>query len=293
MNLIKTNTMTTPDGRGLHVRRWGNRQCKRRIIVVHGLGEHSGWYVDFAKRSAKRDIATLIYDQHGHGKSPGRRGDAPSFDTLIDDVDVALNEAAQDDPDAERILLGHSMGGSIVLNYLLDRSSEKVSRAIVINPMILPPDPPTRPQAFAAWLTAKLIPRFRLTASIEPEQLTQDADVIEQLADDPLLHDQLSIGLGGHLVAQGHWLLENAHRLKQPLLMLIGKDDELCDERTSRLFADRAARHCERIEFPGLRHNLLLEMSRQVVYDALFNWVEASKLNRQIAKSNASEITNK
>ncbi|SRR6056297_1091700 len=268
-----SDTLTTPDDRGLHCRWWGDDDPALAFVVVHGLGEHSGWYQDFGQRMQSLGRGVLAYDQHGHGKSPGRRGDAPSFDLLVDDIAVALHAAQQKWPRAELMLLGHSLGGALVLHHLLDRDGRRVERAVMTNPMILPPDPPTKPQAFAAWLTSKWIPHWRMSAGIEPEELTQDTEVLRRLANDPLVHEKLSIGIGGHLVSQGHWLVENAAKLSCKLLLLVGEEDTLCDTQTSKAFADRAGDLCQRIDFPGLRHNLLLEKDRQVVYQGIEDWL--------------------
>lgn len=272
------STMTTPDQRGLHYRLYGPSHSdfadvELAIVVVHGLGEHSGCYDDFGSRMSDKSIATFAYDQHGHGKSPGRRGDAPSFDVLIDDISVALAEAKRHFPKAELVLLGHSMGGNLVLNHMLDRSDRSASRAIVTNPMILPPNPPTKPQAFAAWLTTKIIPRVRFSSDVEVTDLTQDPDAAIELASDPLIHQQLSIEIGGQLLSHGHWLIEHSNQLARPLLMLTGSDDDLCDSESTLKFVDNAGESCDHRRFDGLRHSLLLEKNRDDVYASIFEWL--------------------
>ncbi|KAA5542579.1 lysophospholipase [Roseiconus nitratireducens] len=274
MKVLPNDVIETPDGRGLHCRTWGDSDSDRVFVVVHGLGEHSGYYADFGARMAEHGYATFAYDQHGHGKSPGRRGDAPSFQTLVDDISVAFDVARQRWKRSRLAALGHSMGANLLLRNLIERDDSQVDCAVVTNPMILPPDPPTKPQAFAAWLTGKLIPHFRLSASIEPTELTQDTDVLQDLADDPLVHNQLALGIAGPLVSSGHWLLENADRLRTRVLMLIGEEDELCHAASNQQFADAAGETCRRQVFAGLRHNLLLEEERDQVYQTLLDWIQ-------------------
>ncbi|KAA1261172.1 Phospholipase YtpA [Rubripirellula obstinata] len=268
--------LETPDGRRLALRCEGDADVPLAFVVVHGLGEHIGCYGDFINRMVAAGRGVLIYDQHGHGESPGRRGDAPSFDTLIDDIAVALEYAAKHFRGAEIVLLGHSMGGNLVLNHLLDRDHEYVHRAIVTNPMILPPNPPTPPQAFAAWLTGKLIPHLRVSASVEPEQLTRDAGVQNIIADDELTHEKLAVGIGAQLINQGLWLSEHADHLSVKLLVLMGDQDELCDHDTTNELIAKAGKQCQQQVFPGLRHSLLIERDRQQVYNAIHGWLEST-----------------
>ncbi|TWU61862.1 alpha/beta hydrolase [Crateriforma conspicua] len=289
MSVLPDDTLISSDDRPLHMRLYGDRSAAMVLVVVHGLGEHSGWYQEFAKRFSKGSSSeqdhgkssakcgVLLYDQRGHGKSPGRRGDAESLQNLVDDVAVAIEAARQHFPNAQPILVGHSLGGHLVLRHLIENAagadhSSPVQRAVVTNPMILPENPPTKPQAFAAWVTAKLIPRLRFSASIDATELTHDADVLRELADDPLVHEQLSIGIGGALMASGHELVENADQISADLLVLTGGDDTLCDRESTQQLVDRCDT-ARRKEFAGLKHNLLLESDRQQVYDTIDDWL--------------------
>lgn len=268
-------TITTDDDRGLHCRHWGPRDAREIFLVVHGLGEHSGCYDEFASAIAQHNRATYAFDQHGHGKSPGVRGHAPSLDHFIDDIQTVWLQVGNENPDAEVILLGHSMGGHFVLKFLLDKDRPPIDRAIVTNPMILPNNPPTKLQSLAAWLTSKIVPRLRVSASMDPTLLTQDKEMLKRLADDPLMHESLSIGVAGKLMSSGHDILERAGELETSLLFLIGEDDEICDRETSRSFCERSANSCTTKTFPGLRHALLIERDRQQVFDAITRWLDA------------------
>lgn len=90
-------------------------------------------------------------DNRGHGKSGGRleiddgihdqRCHIDSFETYIDDLHQALGKIKKVyyDQEVEYVLMGMSMGGNIVLNYLKNYSAELAmpfKRAIVISPMV-------------------------------------------------------------------------------------------------------------------------------------------------------------
>jgi len=171
------------------------------------------------------------------------------------------------------------MGGNITLNYLMRDLDREPPPAILTNPMILPPKPPTRPQLFAAWLTGKIIPRFRVRSPADPQKLTQDVEVLKQLAADPMMHNSLSIGLGTQLLTSGQWLLDHTQRLRSPVLVLLGGDDELTDQRSTETFTRQCRAYCEVFRFAGLRHSLLLELQRQQVYDAIFAWISGDRMD--------------
>ena len=87
------------------------------ILLVHGLGEHSGRYGHVAGRLAALGLEVCGYDLRGHGRSEGPRGSIPHSDALLEDLRHVFDEldrrgrAAGDE--APPLLLGHSLGGTI------------------------------------------------------------------------------------------------------------------------------------------------------------------------------------
>ena len=89
---------------------------KGTVIIVHGIAEHSGRYLDLANRLNSEGYDVLRYDHLGHGKSSGKRGKIKSF---MDHLNVLRNLVLEQKMrnDNKIFLLGHSMGGGIVNLY--------------------------------------------------------------------------------------------------------------------------------------------------------------------------------
>lgn len=156
---------TLPTGRRdrLHGRLWipDDDPPVGVVIVVHGLGDHGGRYEELARYLAPRHWAVFAFDLPGHGHSPGVQGRADSYAGLLSDIDHAAETVKQRFPGATRILLGHSMGGNLAINHVLRnrvaaanddaaRSTSDLAGLVLCGPMLLPPQPPPRPQIFAA-----------------------------------------------------------------------------------------------------------------------------------------------
>ncbi|MFN2336040.1 MAG: serine aminopeptidase domain-containing protein, partial [Bacteroidales bacterium] len=60
------------------------------ILFIHGLGEHSGRYADWAARFNERGVTLRAFDLPGHGHSDGRRGVIPSHEKLYDTIDTVI-----------------------------------------------------------------------------------------------------------------------------------------------------------------------------------------------------------
>ena len=85
---MKTSSfkLTASDGINLFVRNHQIKESKITIILIHGLEEHSGRYIDFIQEFNSQQISVFAMDTRGHGNSGGKRGHSPSYDQLMDDI---------------------------------------------------------------------------------------------------------------------------------------------------------------------------------------------------------------
>ena len=91
-----------------------------------------GRYKEFAKFFIKNGIGVYALDLQGHGKSEGKRGHIKSFEEYLDSVESSLIFIRKKFLDTPIILFGHSLGGLIGLNFLIERESKEIESAISI-----------------------------------------------------------------------------------------------------------------------------------------------------------------
>jgi alpha-beta hydrolase superfamily lysophospholipase len=91
---------------------------KANIIFLHGLGENTKDYLHLLNFFKSSNYNFLFYDQRGHGKSGGKRGDIKNFHIFIDDLKSIINFVKTKN-NLKIFLIGHSMGGIIVNCYLV------------------------------------------------------------------------------------------------------------------------------------------------------------------------------
>ncbi|KAB2699551.1 alpha/beta hydrolase [Ochrobactrum sp. Kaboul] len=106
------------------------------IQICHGLAEHSARYGRFAKALAEAGYHVYAHDHRGHGMNIGAHAPRGMFsqkqghDVAINDV-LALNRHIhQQHSGLPVVLFGHSMGGLIALNYVLDHADTVDAAAI-------------------------------------------------------------------------------------------------------------------------------------------------------------------
>src|SRR3990167_7021722 len=124
------------DHHRLYYETWGHDKPRGTLIFVHGLNEHSGRYAHVADYFQKRNYNVYLFDHRGHGKSDGLRSFVDDFSHYLKDVDEFVHLVFKTEQDRKVFLVGHSMGGQIVLNYLAKYRS-RLSGFVTFSPNIL------------------------------------------------------------------------------------------------------------------------------------------------------------
>ncbi|MDA1050647.1 MAG: lysophospholipase [Planctomycetota bacterium] len=257
----------------LFAQSWSPPSELRGVIgIVHGLGEHSSRYQPFAERFARAGYRVVAYDQRGHGRSSGKRGDAPSYEALLDDIGALLAEMNTGDVSLPRFLFGQSFGGGLVLNLALRRRLD-LNGIIASSPLLLPTHPPPRWKQWAARLLQRVYPSFRFHTGVLAEEVSHDPAVIADYKADPLVHDLVSARLAVAMLDAGQWALDHADKLAVPTLLMHGTSDPITSVNATINFAQRAGPSCTLRTFPGLYHELHWERERDEAFEVILDWL--------------------
>jgi len=95
------------------------RDPKAVLLIVYGLAEHSGRYMNVVNHFVVPGYAAYGIDHLGHGKSEGARVYVKRFDDYVNTLKVYFDMIHRWQPDKPIFLVGHSMGGLISAVYLL------------------------------------------------------------------------------------------------------------------------------------------------------------------------------
>lgn len=126
-------TAVAPDGVTLAITETGNPDGPP-VVLIHGLdGSRLTW--DAQARSPRLAKYRLIaYDLRGHGRSGHPVGTEPYSDgrRWADDLAVVIEAAHADRP----VLVGWSLGGAVISNYLSAYGDGKIAGAVYVNGVI-------------------------------------------------------------------------------------------------------------------------------------------------------------
>lgn len=242
------------------------------IVLVHGLGEHAGRYAGWASRFNEKGVTFLAFDLPGHGRTPGRWGVVPSPEKVYDTIDEILREVSGSFPGVPVFLYGHSLGGGIVLNYLI-RRKPSVTGAIVTSPWVILSETPPAFKVFLAKMAGTLMPGMTQASGLKTEYLSRDPEVVNAYRHDPLVHGQISAGLYLWMSGAAEETLARAGEIAVPLLLAHGRNDMITSPSGSVQVAGSAPRATLKL-WDGGYHELHNDPLKEEHFEFITEWMD-------------------
>jgi acylglycerol lipase len=242
------------------------------VVLVHGLGEHSGRYGHVAARLRAAGYGVWAIDHRGHGRSGGPRELVDRMDNVVADLGQVVDLASSALPERRPVMLGHSMGGTVALCYAL-RWQQRL-RGLVLSGALAAIDAAPAPLRVVARVASRLAPRVGLLA-LDPGQVSRDPEVVRTYRADPLVH---------HGKTPARTLAELADAVERfptavgaihlPVLVMYGTADGLCPPAGSVMLSQRLGGEVTVRPYEGLYHEIFNEPEREQVLDDLVAWLE-------------------
>jgi len=138
----KQYSITAPDGVKLAVQESGNPDGLP-IVFIHGLlGSHLNWEKQISDAQLQQRYRLITFDMRGHGLSDKPEQESAYRDgkRWADDLRAVINQSHANKP----LLVGWSLGGAVITNYLAAYSDGNISGAIYVdgvvelNPTLIP-----------------------------------------------------------------------------------------------------------------------------------------------------------
>jgi alpha-beta hydrolase superfamily lysophospholipase len=175
---VRTTDWTVAGAHGaLWARTWSGETAPRYVAVLcHGYGEHVLRYEHVATTLVAAGAVVYGLDHEGHGRSDGERVLIEDIDSVVDDLDLVVQDGMAENPDLPVVLIGHSMGGLIACRYA-QRYGDNLDALVLSGPVL------GRMDLVPTLLALEEIPDI----PIDPATLSRDDAVGAAYAADPLV----------------------------------------------------------------------------------------------------------
>ena len=260
------------DGVELMGREWQITSPDAAILIIHGLGEHSGRYDHVAKYFNQNNFVVYSFDLRGHGLSEGRRGHIPSYNRILEDVEEMLMYARSDHNDIPLFLFGHSMGGNIVANYIIQKNVNELTGAIISAPWLQTVEVIPASKIKLARIVNRIWPSLSQPNGLNVDHLTHNPDVNEAYLKDELVHDKISVRTFLSFYDAGLYALTRASKVKTSAFVYHGAKDMITSASASEKFAEAGSEKIVFKLYKDTMHEGHNDQHKSEIIDSSISW---------------------
>lgn len=253
----------------------------KTLFLVHGACEYGGRYEHFVNRAVQRGWRVIAPDLRGHGHSTGQAVHVSHFDLYLKDLRFLMQSF--DCKAKHTILLGCSLGGLISIRYMQwqtrIQNDPLCSSLVLLSPYLGLKLPVPSWKILAGKILSRFRPETRFRSTIDPNDLTHDAESIRVRKSDPLIRKHVT----------PRWFLESDQAIRnaftdieyysQPTLILQSGEDRIVDPLATKAWANLVNRKHQSSPInlqmlPGWYHEVLREIYWDEAADCLLKFAE-------------------
>ena len=280
---LTADRLVAADGLELPLRAWlpaDGVRPKAVIVALHGINDYSNAFEEPGRYWAGRGIATYAYDQRGFGAAP-HRGLWAGTPALTADLTAAARALRARYPGIPLYLLGHSMGGAVVLAAMAGADPPPAEGVILAAPAVWARSTMPLLHRIGLWIGAHTLPWHTVTGRGLKIQASDNIEMLRALGRDPLYIKETRIDALHGLVDLMDAALAGAPRLRTPALLLYGAKDEVVPEgpalRLWQALPESARDRQRRALYEDGWHMLLRDLEAEVVLNDVVHWIEAPR----------------
>lgn len=269
------DALRAADGLSLAVERHPVADRRARIVIVHGYAEHKGRYRKLVSELTGAGYECHLFDLRGHGGSGGRRGHVDRFAEYREDLRLVAQAAGADlPPGVPLVLLGHSLGGLVSLDFVIHHP-ETFAALAVSSPFLAPAFSIPPLKKLLGRLVAPLLPTLAVPSGLQAAWLSHDPEVVRAYTEDPLVFSTATLGWFTAVEATQEEVFTRAAEIRLPALVLIGGSDPIAAPSRARALFDRLGSADKRLEvYDDLLHEVFNELDRARVVADLLAWLD-------------------
>ena len=277
---LQDTTFISYDGTELPLRSWlpqgGMDTASYIFIAVHGFNDYSNFIKNGAQYFNRHQIAVYAYDQRGFGNAPVR-GRWGTTEAMTQDLKTLVRLISQKHPDLPLYLLGHSMGGAVIIQAMSGESHPDVTGAILVAPAVWARSTIPFYQNGGLWLVAHTIPWYRVTGQILNRTACSNIEVLKEMGRDPLMIKETRFDTIYGLQSLMDASYTGADRFSLKTLVLYGRHDQIIPQKpvldAFRRFPDKPAGQKKLILYDNGYHMLLRDLQAENVMEDIVAWI--------------------
>ncbi|SPL72172.1 Phospholipase YtpA [Acinetobacter stercoris] len=220
------------------------------------------------------DFDFFAWDARGHGKSPGARGDAPSFSACVKDIQYFINHIQENyGIIPENIaIVAQSVGAVLAATWVHDYAP-KIRALCLASPAfdikLYVPFAKT-----GLSVLSKLKGNFFVTSYVKSKMLTHDEVRAKSYDEDPEIARAISVRMLLGLYDASKRIVENAENIYVPTQVLSSGADFVVYQQPQRKFYDKLPHPLKEFHtLDGFYHDTLGEKNREIALSKIRRFI--------------------
>ena len=272
---VELATFRASDGYAFYYRRFSPTGTpKARLVYLHGVRSHGGWYERSCAELAARGFEVFFLDRRGSGLNSARRGDCPNFRRLIDDVAEFVQHLRAEKSWLQVFVAGISWGGKLAVG-LPARKSGLIDGIILLCPGLKPKVKPPLAQRLRIFLARRLRPTKMFPVPLNDAELFTPSLEWRQFIDrDPFGLREATARFLFNSFAFDQYLKRAAKKVRVPVLLMLAGRDRIIDNAKTRKFVGKFDAVTTIVDYPDAEHTLEFEPPEHPWMTEMVRWVE-------------------
>lgn len=246
--------------------------AKGTICSINGLGDHSGRYEDFYNYLNRENFSILCIDNIGTGKSSGKRGHIDSIALFHETLDRALIEAGKISSAAPKFFYGHSMGGAILLSWIISRRPQ-INGFIAASPWLELTKPPSKFLKTFTLLADKIFPTISFKTGVSSGSVLKNKSKVEKNRNDGLSHKKITPRLFMELERAKFDIFKIENSIQIPALLMHGLSDRITSYSGTKKFYEMNKKNAKLKLWENAFHELHGEDNKEDIFAYTLGWI--------------------
>ncbi len=243
------------------------------LLLVHGLGGHSGRWGFLGEYLQRSGISSYAIELKGFGETEGPIGHIDSFNTYYKDIRSLRDVISQENPGRKIFLVGESLGGLISFAEAT-RAPELFNGLILISPAFANRLKFSIYRYLRIFFAMLFDPGKRFHMPFGSAMCTRDGEFQKVMDSDPREHRVASARLLYNTLSAQTRAVTGKPDMAIPVLFLLAGEDKLVDPGMSeRVFTRLKANDKNIIVYPDMYHALPIDSGREEVFEDILEWI--------------------
>ncbi len=228
------------DGYLFASRVWRTSNPIGRVVFLHGIVSHGGWYGPTCTALLKAGFEVHFLDRRGSGLNPRGRGDVNDFRTWTSDIVHYMESLPRNIP---CLLIGMSWGGKLALE-VASRYPDLLDGLGLVSPGIFALRGANKWQSLLLGMVSRTpLHRLRLTIPLaDPALFTSSPYWQRYIRCDPMVLRRVTVRFAWADQLLTREVIASAPELRCPTLLMLAGQDRMIDTSRVKTFIQAAVR---------------------------------------------------